>query len=231
MVGHTDSTDCGLCDKNCINLLITQDDNDKLIKGGRKLIHYKKGETIVKQGSFASHIFFLRKGLVKLVIEGYHKKSTILKLEPSGSFICLSTLFTDDFFPYTIVALKDCEVCLIKKDLLNGLMHGNPKLNEFLINLQSQEFVYLLHRISILSTRNNHGKLAEALLFISREDLQREGVSKILSRNELADLASISLESTNKILNELKNDLIISWNGKGLEVNKIDLLVILSRVG
>jgi CRP/FNR family transcriptional regulator len=227
----TSTNDCTKCQNNCLTHFFQKEEIVEFNNGGTKRIRFKRGETIVKQGSFASHIIYLINGLVKLVLESSNNKENIIQLNASDSFICLSTLYVDDYFPYTVVALKDCDVCIIKKEIFKHQLTRNLKATEFVFKWYNHENQYLFNRLSVLSTRNNHGKLAETLLYLNKTKFKKEDVTKHLARNDIAELASISLESTNKILNELKNDLIIKIKDDMLEINNKELLERLSRIG
>ena len=57
---------------SCFDLL-TQEEKE-LVDTRSVLVNYKKGEMVCKQGSFASHIMYLEKGLVKIYLEGNPKE-------------------------------------------------------------------------------------------------------------------------------------------------------------
>jgi CRP/FNR family transcriptional regulator len=224
------SLNCINCENACIKELFEKE-TIIFFKSCVRQVHYRKGETILKQGTFADNILFLRKGLVKLILESNTGKETIFKLASTNSFVGLSVLFAGDFVPFSVVALKDCDVCFIKKELMEEQLLGSKIATEFVLTSYNKESLFLLKKISVISTRNNHGKLAEALIYTASQELKDEKATQFLTRNDWADLASISLESTNKILSELKNDLIIKITNEGLEICKIDLLLRLSRIG
>lgn len=223
--------DCKSCNDKCLNHLFEEEEIIEFNNGATRIIQYKKGETILKQGSYAYHLPFLRNGLVKLVLESTNNRESIFQLSSSGSFICLYTMYIEDYIPFTVVALSNCEVCLIKREIFREHLLKNRKATEYVLSWYCNESLNFFKRMSVQSTRNNHGKLAEALLYLSKVEFKNENVSKYLTRNELAELASISLESTNKILGELKNDLIIRIKNEGIEIDNIDLLERLSRIG
>src|SRR5512133_291900 len=145
--------DCRKCNENCVNHLFEEERISEFNNGETRKIQYKKGETILKQGTFAYHLLFLRSGLVKLVLESPNKRETIFQLTSSGSFIWMSTLYIDDFVPFTVVALTDCEVCLIKREIFRKQLLRNKKATEFVLSCYSTESLYLLKRISVQSTR------------------------------------------------------------------------------
>ena len=52
----------------CFDALNAEELN--LISKNEVIVKYKKGEAICKQGTFASHIMVMKKGLAKVFIEG-----------------------------------------------------------------------------------------------------------------------------------------------------------------
>src|SRR5210317_2053681 len=75
---------------SCFDMLT--EDERSFIDEHKVDIKYKKGEIIAKQGSFASHVIFLKEGLVKVFLEG-NPKDLILKIIPSNRLITLSSIF------------------------------------------------------------------------------------------------------------------------------------------
>ncbi len=71
---------------SCFDLLTPE--QKELVKLNRVQVSYKKGETVAKQGSLASHIIFLDEGLVKVFLEG-RPKDLILNIVPSIHLIGL----------------------------------------------------------------------------------------------------------------------------------------------
>lgn len=63
------------------------------------------------------------------------------------------------------------------------------------------------------------GKLASGLLYLSQEDFLKEDVFEFLTRQELADFASISTESAIKFLKEFEKEDIILLDGKKIEIS------------
>jgi len=194
-------------------------------------IFHKSGELIIKQGSFISQILFLVKGMVKVVVEDKSLKNTILKIVGKNNFIDLSVFGAINQHRVSVFALCNSEVSYIKLDVLQRIMHQNSKINQFFLDKLARDTASMYNKISILSTRNNHGKLATALLYLSDIKFDKGGIIDFLTRKDLADLASISLESANKILLELKNDRIIEMDKKKIRILQPELLEVLSTIG
>lgn len=197
----------------------------------KKEIKYNKGESIIKQGTFITHIVYLKSGLVKLLVEGMNDKNIIVRFLPSGSFIGLPMIAQEESYPFTAIALKNSVVCHFKTDLLSELFNNNEKLQKELYNWYADDYRYNFNKFAIIGTKQMHGRLAEALLYFSQDRLMSENIFKYITRKDIAELAGMSQESTTKILNELKNDKILKIQGKKIEIIDYKMIERLSRLG
>ena len=229
MKGLGKNTTCTDCLNTCMKNLFTEKDI-LLIDNNKSEMSYLPGEPILKQGTYVSQVIYLKTGLLKIVLEGKNNKNTILKLVNSKNFVALPVLGAPNIYPYSVEAISNCEVCFIRKESLLEVMERNIPVNQFLLNWYSNDYIYLYSRITTISTRNNHGKLASALVYLTDENFDKNILNQI-SRKELAELASISIDSTNKILMELKNDRIIDIDKNCITILNRELIVKLSTVG
>jgi CRP-like cAMP-binding protein len=202
-----------------------------ILDANKKSIRYSAGEVIIKQNAFLDHIFYLKKGLLKVVVETENQRKIILEIISKNQFIGLSAIFMADFSPISVVALSECHVCQIRKITLNELLSRNKLFSETVLREGGKEFRSLYGKITSLGLRNSHGRLSEVLLYLASEQFSHVDIYSFLSRKELAELAVISTESMNKILKELKNDLIIEIDDKKISLVRPDLLERISRVG
>ncbi|MBN1118991.1 MAG: Crp/Fnr family transcriptional regulator [Bacteroidales bacterium] len=193
-------------------------------------ISFNAGEVIVRQGTYVSQIAFVKKGVVKKVLEGKNNKNTILKLTSENNFIALPILGNSDIYPFSIVALTDCDIWFIRKETMVQIVESNARVNEYLLKWYSEDYLYMYSKIIVMSTRNSHGKLASALIYLSNLN-NGDTILGTISRKDLAEIATISLESTNKILMQLKLDRIIDINSQGISIIRKDLVEKLSTVG
>lgn len=200
------------------------------LKQNRSEVTYSKGETIIKQGTFATHVLFLKAGLAKIIIEAENKKRLAVEVVPPGSFIGLPFLHTE-YFRFTVESMKKATMHQIRRRAFRKVLENNVEARQNLLYHYSDYYTGLLYKLEINSTRNNHGKLAHILYALSDETYTKEDIFCHLTRKDLAELASISKESTNKILKELKHDCIIDVTQEGIDVVQPELLKRLSMIG
>jgi CRP/FNR family transcriptional regulator len=149
----------------------------------------------------------------------------------SGDFLAFSSMFGKKDYPYSAVALKDSELLMIDKESLGDLLRSNP---EFAFRITTKNFSsenQLLDIISNLSYKQMRGKLASALIYLNQEPLAGEDVFSCLSRQDIADFASISVESVIKFLKEFEKDGIIGLENKHIRVLDPERLSTISLTG
>ena len=181
-------------------------------------INYLKGETIFKQGAFAPYIIFVVKGLVKVFLQTGYEKQINISLAKTGDFLAFSSIFGETIHTYSAQAIKDSEICMIEKESLKKILLGNP---DFALEITSKNYRnerHLLEIIKNLSYKQMRGKLASGLLYLSQPAFMEENIFEQLSRQELADFASVSTESAIKLLKEFEKDQIIELLGKDIKI-------------
>jgi CRP/FNR family transcriptional regulator len=229
MKGLSHQNTCEKCAFNCLKDILSAEDM-LLIENNKSEMSLSTGETIIRQGTFVSQICYLKSGIVKKVLEGKNDRNTIVKLVDDKNFIAFPVLGNAGQYPFSVIAVKHCEVCFIKKDILYSIFKKNENAHAFILDWFANDYVYLYNKIATISTRNSHGKLATVLLYLSNGNFTSD-VLNAISRKELAELASTSKESTNKILQQLNHDGLIEINNDKIIIKRRDLLAHLSTVG
>ena len=82
-----------------------------------------------------------------------------------------------------------------------------------------------------LNQKNNQGKIAEALLYLSEEIYESNPFTLNISKVELSEMAGMSKESTFKILRSFDKEEIIKITGNTVEILNQDLLNEISLKG
>lgn len=182
----------------------------------KKQLLYTKGENIFKQGAFAHHVIYVLSGLVKVYIQTGYNKQVNIRIARAGEFLAFSSVFGEDIYTYSTLALKDSMICMIDKVGLRELLMNN---NDFAMQITANNYhieKHLYEVIASMSFNQMRGKMASALLYLSSVDFMNEGIFQYLTRQDIADFASISTESAIKFLKEFEKDKIIKLSGKDI---------------
>jgi CRP-like cAMP-binding protein len=203
---------------------------DNLAKNKTR-ITYLKGETLFKQGAFAPYVLYVVQGLVKVYLQTGYDKQINLSLARTGDFLAFSSIFGENIHTYSSQALKGSEICMIEKESLKEILLNNP---QFALEVTSKNYRnerHLLEIIKNLSYKQMRGKLASTLLYLSQEEFLKEEVFEYLTRQEIADFASISTESAIKFLKEFEKEEIIVLQGKNIDILDRRKLELISKTG
>ena len=214
---------------NCFEHLTKEE--AELLEANKRDVKFKKGEMISKQGSFASHVVFLKQGLVKVYLEG-NQKDLILKIVPDNHFLSLSSVFDgNNTFVYSVSTYMDSTATLISVDIFKQLIRNNAKFATQIINVLNTNTAQIYGRFYCLSRKQSHGRVADIILCLAENVFNTKNFKLNISRNDLADLTGLSSESVNRIFKEFKEDKLIDIDGKSISVLDFDKLQDISLYG
>lgn len=194
-------------------------------------VQYLKGENIFKQGAFAPYVIYVVQGLIKVYLQtGFEKQINISIAKPSD-FLAFSSIFGETVHTYSTQALTNAEICMIEKEQLKQILVENP---EFALQTTSKNYrneKHLLEIIKNISYKQMRGKLASALIYLSQDDFLKEDIFSFLTRQDLADFASISTESAIKFLKEFEKEGMLALEGKDITITDLNKLGRISKNG
>jgi len=226
--GSVNCVDCKNS-SNCFKKLIPSE--LEFINQNKTQILYRKGENICKQGAFASYVLYISDGLVKLYMESPNNKNINLKILKTSEFIGLSSIYGDNIYNYSTVALKDSTICLIEKNSFRKLLINNGHFASEIIKWYCENEKQLFTKIQSLGNKQMHGRLADTLIYLCNQNLQEEKIFSYLSRKDIAEFAGLSTESTVRLLTELKNNNILDISGKDIKTLNPERLKEISKRG
>lgn len=216
-------------DSPCFSLL--SDSEKALLDSKAVTITYRKGETICKQGTFASNIIFLEKGLVKIYLEGT-PKNLILTITPSGHIIGVPAIFEgNNTFLYSVTTYVESVVKMIDISVFKQLLLQNAGFAYRILNLMNENTAQTYGRFFCLTQKHLHGRLADILMCLSGRIFKSLQFDLPLSRNDLGELTGMSTESVIRLMKELKDDGLIEISGKTIKLLDVPRLVKISEVG
>ncbi len=213
----------------CFNLL--SDEEKALVEQNSVEITYKKGETICKQGTFASNIILLEEGLVKSYIEG-KPRNLILTITPPGRMIGLPSIFEgNNTFLYSVSTYIDSRVTLIDINVFKQIIRQNAPFASRIIDILNENTSQTYGRFYCLVSKQLHGRLADILLCLAQRIFKSDSFDLPLSRNDLAELTGMSTESVIRIMKDFKDEGYLAVCGKNITLVDPDKLQRISEIG
>ncbi|MBN1252618.1 MAG: Crp/Fnr family transcriptional regulator [Bacteroidales bacterium] len=213
----------------CFDLL-TQEQNE-LINSNSVDVEFSKGETICKQGTFATHIIYLSEGLVKVHMDGT-QGSLILKIISNEHLIALTALFDGNtVFPYSVSAYVRSKVKLIDISIFKKIINENAKFAYEIINTINSNTIQTFGRFYCLTHKQSYGRLADIILCLSERIYKKQIFELLLTRKELAELSGMTTENVIRMLKKFKDDGLIEMDGKSIKLLNKGLLKKISDYG
>ncbi len=209
---------------------LTQEEID-LVEANMVEVKYSKGETICKQGSFASHIMMITEGLAKVFLEGGND-ILILKILPAVNMIGLTSLMEGNLvFQYSAQAYLPTTVKLIDINTFKQLLNNNGKFASSVLSIFAENSVITYGRFFCLTKKQTYGRLADILLCLAQRIYKMDQFPLQLTRKELAELSSMSVESITRILTKFKEDKLIRIDPDHIEILDAERLIKISQTG
>ena len=213
----------------CFQMLTS--DEITLVRASKTQVLFRKGDSLSKQGVFASYVLFVITGLAKQYLENETASNYNLRIIRPGEFVGLSAVFSKNTFNYSTVALTDCQVFLIEKEAIIKVLNQNGPFAFNIIKRYCEQNLDLFGKIQSLHYKQMNGRLAEALLYLNDMKQENSEIFQHLSRKDLAEFAGISTESTVKLLKAFERDGLINLDEKDIVIVNHKTLMEISKRG
>lgn len=206
-------------------------DEVELMDKNSNIISYKKGEIICKEGTFASHVMYMQKGLAKVFIESGNN-SLVLKIIPEGNLLGLTSLSRENsVFQYSSIAYIDCIIKQIDINIFRRLLELNSAFALSVIDLLNARSTQMIGRFFCLTHKQSFGRLADIIICLSERVYKSNEFELPLSRKELAELSGMSTETVIRILKKFKEDKLIEIKEKKFKILNIQKMISISENG
>lgn len=176
---------------------------------------------IYREGDPQQAIYMLRRGFVKLVQHTAAGTSRIVRIVKSGNMFGLESLI-DERSRHTAEAVGDVDVCRIPAKSIRRLQQDEfPMLEHLMARLQqSLDAADLV--ITHLSTGSSRARVASFLLQ-ARFDVAH-GECEYLSREELAGLLGLTIETVSRTLAEFKRSGVLKEEHRSFYFDRDQLM-------
>jgi len=189
---------------------------------------YKKGEYIFLPEEYADRIFFLTDGRVK--VGTYSEagkevtKAILNKGEVFGELALVGEKKRRDF----AFAMEETVVCILSVEEAGALMRERSGLSMFLMNIMGSRMLEMEQRLESLVFKDSRTRIIEFLHDFGTKKGQRVGyemlVRKFLTHQEIANLTATSRQTVTTVLNDLRNQNILTFNRRRLLIRDMDAL-------
>ncbi len=203
----------------------------ELLQNNSNVVSYNKKDSVFRQGTRTSHIMLLVSGLVKIFKEGRNERMVLLRIASPGKYIGMLSVMGDQIHQYSATAVEPADICFVDINAFRNVLMENGKFSLQLMNLISQDGLFIFNRLINQTHKQLPGRIADVLLYFAEDIYGKERFDFPLTRRELAELAGTTKESFIRTLTEFKNDKIISLDGSRVQIISMDIVKTLSELG
>ncbi|MFT3737445.1 MAG: Crp/Fnr family transcriptional regulator [Breznakibacter sp.] len=223
--------DCQDCLFRTISCHYIGEEEFELIRRTSLQLHFNKGETILRQETRSSHLVFLHRGIVKFTYQTPNGKNSIMTVVSGPKLLGGANLFFKDTNIFSIVAVEDCDLCLIDSRALRSVLvkHGNFMM--MLLERSVEMFQSSIFNFISLAQKQVNGRIADVLIYLWEQVYRQSEFEFTLSRKEIAEFAACSHENVISTLSKLNKEGIITLEGKKIIINDLQKLYEISKRG
>jgi len=226
--------DCCFSNRHCgdshIFGILASEELHSLMDNKRQ-IHFRPGETILKQNTPLTHLVCIKNGLAKVVSEGSNGKNVILQIIKSNSIFTGGGAIVDDFRHFTLAAITDVDCCFIDTQRLYTLLTKNSAFAIELLKQSNNQHLKMMNSLINLTNKYMPGRVADTLLYLKNNIFETNPYNFLLSKQELADMSGMTKESFIRSLKEFEDSGLIHHTRNTIEILKENELIEISKNG
>jgi len=199
-----------------------------VIDGGRQLVTFAKKKAIFVQGELSDGILYIQKGKVQLTVISKTGKEAVIGLLKEGDFLGENCLTGEPLRLCSAIALTDCSLMRIEKNVMIKALHEEPALSEiFVAYLLARNTQYEADLVDQLFN-SSEKRLARILLLLARfgKEGKPEALVPKISQETLAEMVGTTRSRVSFFMNRFRKLGFIQYNG-GLHVHSSLLNIIL----
>jgi CRP-like cAMP-binding protein len=194
----------------------------------RKVLDYRRKETIFTQGDPSKHVMYIQKGGVKLSVVNEVGKEAIVAMLGPGDFFGEGCLAGQKLCIGSATAITSTTVLAIEKNEMSRMLHREHAFSDRFIKHMLSRNIRVEEDLIDQLFNSTEKRLARTLLLLARygKKDQPQKVLASISQETLAEMIGTTRSRVNLFMNKFKKLGFIHTNG-GLHINSSLLSVVL----
>jgi CRP/FNR family cyclic AMP-dependent transcriptional regulator len=194
----------------------------------RKIVAYRKGQTIFSQGDASRSVLYLQTGSVKITVTSSSGKEAVIALLRSGDFFGEGCIAGQPLRVARASAMGPVSVLEIEKREMLRVIHEEHEFSDRFVAHMLRRNVRVEEDLVDQLFNSSEKRLARALLLIARygNEEKPEKIVARVSQGTLAEMIGTTRSRVSFFMNKFRKLGFIKYNG-GLHVNDSLLRVIL----
>jgi CRP/FNR family transcriptional regulator, cyclic AMP receptor protein len=194
----------------------------------RKVVEFRKKETIYSQGDPAMNVLYIQKGGARLSVVNETGKEAVVAFLGPGDFLGEGCLAGQPLRIGTATAIAPTTALAIEKNEMIRVLHVEHEFSDRFISFMLARNIRVEEDLVDQLFNSSEKRLARTLLLLARygkEDKPQRVLPKI-SQEMLAEMVGTTRSRVNFFMNKFRKLGFIKYNG-GLQINTSLLSVVL----
>jgi len=186
-------------------------------------IPYQKGEYIFREGDPAQWFHIVKEGTIKCVKSTPQGREVTLKvLMPGDLFCCEASALNGSTHPGCAQAMGGATIVKIDRKILLDMLQRNPEAAIEIISYLSDRLREAQENAKAYALDSAEHRLADLLVNLARKSAiaEPDGLRLLvhLTRQDFADMAGLTLETTSRIMSRFKKAGMIQGTARRLVI-------------
>lgn len=180
---------------------------------GKRIILFRQGETVFRQGTPAAHVYYLREGKAKETVLSETGKDAVVGMIDPGMFFGSSSLDDGGQWHSTVTAIVPCIVTEITVPAMRQALQQPLFSQLFMAYLLRHNSTIEAEKVNLLFNRIEK-RLAQKLLILAHfGDGPPQVIGPEITQEMLAEMIGTTRPRVNHFLNKFRRMGFIKYNG------------------
>ena len=198
----------------------------KKLESHATTLEFKRGEFVYRQGDVPKGMYFVKSGLVGLVLVGAQSgKEHLMRFFKAGQFFGHRALFSEEPYHGDTVVMEPTVIRFIEKKLILDILAANPLLLMDITRILSKELRRCENHQLMILENQILPRIAQSLIYL--KDLYPD---HNWTRQEIANFCASTVSTVIKAMAELENMGLIEQSGRVFNILSREKLLELQEV-
>jgi CRP-like cAMP-binding protein len=179
---------------------------------------YKRGDHIYKASEAPLGLYFIKSGLVSLVMGGESGSELLLRLFKPGQILGHRALFAHEKYHASAIALESTTILFLSQPDVKSLIRNQCDLAETLLNLLAVDLRIAEEKLLSLTEKDVTTRIAETLIYLKEMFPDHNW-----TRQEIANYCGSTAATVIRTLSKFEEDGLIEQNGRQISILKKNL--------
>ena len=184
---------------------------------------YPKNSVILFEDDPGDALYIVSSGQVKVVLIGEDGREVILSVLGDGDFFGELALLDDEPLSAHVIAMKDSQLLVLRRDDFQSQLHGHPTVALKLLREMFQRLRRADEKIGGLVLLDVNGRVAQLLLDLSQESGGPK-ITRKLTHHTIAQMIGSSRETVSRAMRELVDKGLIDVSRREITIRQPDAL-------